>query len=107
MKTKNPKLLWIPKLPQLSKQCVSCPFLKGNDVEFGKIVQGLRSKFKLGHASDADVLFARYSLRLEIKNSGDFVCHGTAYDENMNLRDHLENRQCPGATAYFISQQTQ
>jgi hypothetical protein len=31
---------------------------------------------------------------------GDFICHQSVYDENMDLRDKSEHRQCPGATKF-------
>lgn len=98
----DPRKCWRPKLKELPEQCISCPFRTGNDKEFGEIVAKLRAAHGLPAPTKADVGFTRINLRLELKHSGDFICHGTAYTPAMAQRDPSCHRQCPGATAYFL-----
>ena len=108
----NPRDLWLPKLPELKDQCVSCPFRKGNDKEFAEILV----KLSLKHGRNPDVTpetppealraaieFSRKLVEHDVQKVGDFACHHTAYDENMNIKPVREHRQCPGATKYYRS----
>lgn len=102
MSTTPNRKLWRPKLPEVPAQCASCPFLNGNDAEFGAIVTKLRNSlgFK-GEAHPFDVLYARRQIKRDLQFSGDFICHHTAYDERMRQRPITDGRQCKGATKWY------
>ena len=93
----NPRDLWMPKRPELGQQCVSCPFRRGNDAEFGVIVERLNEHF----GADGTVEQVRFAVQYDAERNGDFACHLTAYTETMDERPDHERRQCPGATAVF------
>ena len=93
----NPRDLWTPKRSELAQQCASCPFRKGNDAEFGVIVDKLNRLY----SSDGTVEQVRFSVEHSLEHGGDFACHLTAYTETMGRRPPHEHRQCPGATAAF------
>lgn len=91
-----------PKLKELDEQCPSCPFRKDNPVEFGEIVARLREKHGIpGTPHPMDVLKSRMEVRQTGLQTGDFICHCTAYDKDMNEKPASSHRQCPGATAAF------
>lgn len=101
MESKNPRSLWIPKRPEVSVQCISCPFKEGNDDEFRKYV----SAFLGREASSEDIQKTRIRIKQELKHGGDFMCHCTVYSdiEKMSLNPREEFRQCKGASEYFRS----
>ncbi len=93
--------MWQPKFPEVPVQCASCPFRVGNDKEFGEVLARLRSKFDMpGKITKADIGHARLRVRFD-SDHGDFVCHHTAYDAQMNQRPSTDFRQCAGATAAY------
>lgn len=102
----NPRSLFLPKLPELKEQCPSCPFRDGNDAEFGAIVQKFASLQAHRHIDGEDLraetLVARARVKADVEQMGDFHCHCTAYDDEMNVKPLSEHRQCPGATRYFV-----
>lgn len=100
---KNPRLQFRPKLRELKEQCVSCPFRDGNDKEFGAICSKLVGGGTKKKVTKAQVAKARAQIRDEATRLGDFACHCTVYDADMNLKPHSERRQCPGATKHFIA----
>jgi hypothetical protein len=92
--------LFRPKTQSLSEQCPSCPFREGNEKEFGEIVQ--RLKAAQGPNPDlASEEHARAVICGEVRHRGDFLCHNTVYDAEMNFRPPGQRRQCPGATAFY------
>ena len=97
--TPNSRSLWRPKLPEVP-QCVSCPFRAGNDKEFGEIVAKLQ-RLPLAAIPPFLIWHARMRIKEDLKFSGDFICHGTAYHKDMTRRPMKEARQCPGATEFF------
>lgn len=97
----NHRELWIPKHPELSEQCASCPFRKGNDKEFAAIVRKLRKKLSHTKTTKFDVAYARMAIYNEVVANGEFSCHHTVYDEASNIKPPEEFRQCPGATKYY------
>lgn len=97
----NPRLLFRPKHAPLKEQCVSCPFRDGNEVEFAQVVRKLDPTLT-GKKLLRHTLAARLKIRDEAKTIGEFACHHTAYDADMNLRPEHERRQCPGATAAYL-----
>jgi hypothetical protein len=98
----NPRLLFRPKHAPLKEQCVSCPFRDGNDTEFAQVIQKLDPTLK-GKKLLRHTLAARLRIRDEAKTIGEFSCHHTAYDADMNLRPERERRQCPGATTAYVA----
>lgn len=94
------KNLWRPRYKERESQCASCPFLKGNDEQFGKIVSKLRQQGGLAKPATKRIIAStRSNLRMEvIFGNGDFICHATAYGPGMELQPPTEHRQCPGAT---------
>lgn len=99
---KTHRQLWRPKLKEVEAQCASCPFRKGNDTEFGAVIQKLRDKIGMpGKVTKSCVDHSRKAIRIELQSSGDFACHHAAYDNDMNERPRTELRQCKGATMFF------
>ena len=103
--TRQPKTgrqLFRPKLKELPEQCASCPFKDGNDKEWGDVHKRLAAAS--GVEKPLDPRISRWKVRDEIINgfSGDFFCHGTAYNYDMTRRPMSEARQCPGATKLFV-----
>lgn len=96
----NTRLLFLPKLAELSESCPSCPFRDGNDEAFGEMVRKLCIAFCGRYHKGAEEI-ARLRLRFEVSHRGDFACHHTVYDDDMSLRNEKDHRQCPGATAWF------
>lgn len=97
---KQLRQMWSPKRKEMPEQCVSCPFREGNDAEFGEVIK------KLCAASGEPMTkttapIAKFMLREETKHVGDFICHQSAYDKDMNLRDAGEHRQCHGASKHY------
>ncbi len=108
MKKPDPLLLaaravWMPRYKELETACASCPFGEGNDKEWAAKVKQLADK--AGEENPADPRMARNRIKSELANapSGDFICHGSAYDTEMDRRDMKQARQCPGASAYYRS----
>lgn len=94
--------LWRPKFSEMTAQCPSCPFRVGNDKEFGEVCSRLRNKDGLnGKVTKAIIRFARLALLMDMDKTGDFLCHQTAYDSDMNQRPQRDWRQCAGATKIY------
>lgn len=101
---------WRPRRPELAEPCVSCPFREGNDLEFGEIIRRLRlmqtgQKFS-GPVTAEEVAYARNSVRKELEFSGEFMCHGTVYDEHMRQKPSAGFRQCAGAARCYREAKT-
>jgi len=97
---KKLRAMWIPRRKEMPEQCTSCPFRTGNDAEFGDVIK--RMCAASGEPmTKTTALRARFMLKMETEQAGDFICHQSAYDKDMNLRDASENRQCPGATKHY------
>lgn len=88
---------WTPKRQQVP-QCASCPFRPDNDAEFGAVLTRLNRGVPVTAEQIAE---ARRRVKEDLQHSGDFVCHGTAYTPDMELRDDSEHRQCAGATEFW------
>jgi hypothetical protein len=99
--SQNPRRLWRPKTAECEKQCPSCPFLRGNNKEFGEVVSKLRRMAQMPPPKPIDIHFARTAIEDDLQFSGDFLCHSTVYTEDMKLRPEEDRRQCPGATKFF------
>ena len=73
--------------------------------EFGVIIQKLVKEDRGEVLTGLELMMTTESARDSIKNDverfGDFLCHQTAYNDDMTRKDLKEARQCPGATAYF------
>lgn len=96
------RALWRPKIAELPTPCASCPFRVGNDAEFGGVVKRLRDAQGItGPCTKRIVGFARASIMMDTRARGDFACHGTAYDTEMEMRPAAELRQCPGAAKFY------
>lgn len=97
--------LWLPKYPEVKHPCLSCPFVEGNDEHFAEVVSRLRELegMPLVRASDTGALEeVRRRLRVETNLvGGDFLCHQTTYDEDMELTDRSSWRQCAGAARFY------
>lgn len=93
----NPRDLFMPRTAELETQCPSCPFLDGNDAEFG----GLTSRLLGRPATLEETSCARANVRQQVSMNGEFVCHNTAYTLDGALKPPDAHRQCPGATKYF------
>ncbi len=95
---------WLPRHPVLKDSCVSCPFRKGNDAEFGGILEKLSLKNGYDGVSvgmPLDLPRARRIVCADVDLTGTFICHLTAYTPEMELRDPSEHRQCAGAAEWF------
>ena len=102
----NPRKLFLPKLREMPEQCASCPFREDNDEEFGKIIQKLllmkeRREYR-GKDLRVQTLIARTNIKHEVRDHGEFHCHCSAYDDDMNVKPVHEHRQCPGATKFYV-----
>lgn len=94
--------LWLPKLREVPTQCLSCPFLEGNDTAFGKIVRRIFTTYGLPSRAPLDTV--RRNIRLDltlIQCSGDFACHNSVYDPKGKMRPRREHRQCLGASKWW------
>lgn len=81
--------------------CASCPFRKDNDEAFGEVIQKLRtSRGDLSPVTPFDIACVRESIRRERRYGGDFLCHATVYDKEMQA-DTSSGLQCPGASEYY------
>lgn len=100
---KELRQMWSPKRKEMREQCASCPFRTGNDAEFGEVIKRLCASAG-ERMTKATAPLARLRLMEETKVMGDFICHQSAYDKDMNLRAPEENRQCPGATRHYREQ---
>ena len=100
--------MWTPKLRPVPQQCVSCPFLFGNDLEFVVVVNRLRVAQGMppvqGEAIIPSSWYARQQIKKDLEHSGDFACHHTVYDDRGRLKDPDGHRQCSGATKWFKEQ---
>ncbi len=94
---RDARKLWRPKRPELPTQCASCPFRTGNDAEFGRIVARLLERAPTA----VEIQYARLEVLKDLRHTGDFMCHGTVYTDDMCLQDETNWRQCPGASACF------
>lgn len=95
---------WLPKRREMPEQCASCPFREGNDAELGAVLVKLRSHFQLaeGPVTQEIIDHARTEVRDDLRFSGDFICHFSAYDlETGARRPDGDARQCPGASAFW------
>lgn len=98
----NPRLLFLPKFPEVSVQCPSCPFRSGNEKEFGEVLRKLTiANGDLSKMTKRKVCSARIQVYKDVEHRGDFMCHCSVYDENMKLKQKGEWRQCLGATEWF------
>ncbi len=88
----NPRDLFLPKLPELEEQCPSCPFREGNHEELSKIVRKLCVHEGVPY-HPGRTEFARAMIREDAESQGDFSCHHTVYEDDMNLRPRSEYRQ--------------
>lgn len=96
------KTLWRPKFCEMPEQCASCPFRIGNNAEFGAVVERLRAAEGIvGTLTKKIVGFARTALWMDAVRTGDFMCHCTVYDANMQIRPMADWRQCKGATHVY------
>lgn len=93
--------LFRPKLPELPTQCVSCPFLEGNDPEWRGLIRRLCAKAETVNLGAVSAHRARALIHGEATMNGEFACHNTVYTPEMEMRDRKEHRQCPGATKWF------
>ena len=90
---------WSPKRKEMPTQCASCPFRTDNDPEFKAVLDKL---VQSNGGGTANTDMARFRIKQDLlQMGGDFICHQSAYDENMDLRDKSEHRQCPGATKFY------
>ena len=96
---------WKPRRPECEKLCPGCPFETGNDRAFARVVKILRAALGLtGRVTRALLANGRQLAREDIKRSGEFVCHHTAYDlKSGEPRDAREHRQCAGAARLYRS----
>ncbi len=70
------------------------------------MVQRLWEKMcRPGRVSAFQVGVSRMEVMLDVAVRGDFACHCTVYDEDMNQNETKDFRQCPGATAYYLREQ--
>lgn len=102
-KQKTGRELFRPKFPEVEQQCPSCPFLEGNDKEFGAVVARLRKQQGIeGKPAKRDIGWARISIMCDAQGSGgNFMCHCSVYDRDMWVRPMKEWRQCAGATKAY------
>ena len=96
---KNPRMMWIPRLPMMPAQCVSCPFRDGNRAEF----QAVLTRLKGQSVSKKNTAIAVRLIKQEAALAGEFACHQSAYSAVMKIKPRSEHRQCPGAALYFVS----
>jgi len=101
MSKSNGRHLWMARLPEVEKQCKSCPFLEGNDKEFGAVVNALKKKGGMGTDDGHTVEEARENVKFDALQRGDLACHATAYGPNMELQPRSEHRQCIGASKAY------
>jgi len=95
----EPRQLWRPKLPEMPEQCASCPFRKGNDVEWAGVIAKLAAS---GGKSSVNFEQARKLVKLDINMmGGEFHCHLTVYNADMTMKPMSEHKQCPGASRYY------
>jgi len=94
--------LWMPRT-QEANQCKSCPFLEGNDKEFGSVVNALKKMNGLGLDDGATVNEARESIHEDVVVGmrQNFACHVTVFGADMKMRPRDEHRQCPGASRAY------
>jgi len=92
---------WTPKLKARIGQCASCPFLKDNNKEWLEICDKLRVSHGIAPGGMFNAWHARYEVMKDVLERGDFACHHSVYDPQMNMRDQSDHRQCPGATTFY------
>ena len=94
--------LFLPKHPQCTNNCPSCPFLEGNDEELAKVLNALRRAQNVpGDMTPHEIAFARMQVKLDVDRAGTFICHKTAYNDDMTLKPAKGHRQCCGATRHY------
>ncbi len=99
----NPRLMWLPRLPPMPEQCVSCPFREGNELEFRAVLTKLKNLGGSGLVVSLDqTIRAKEMIRREAIECGEFSCHQSAYDSKMRVKPYSEHRQCPGASSTFV-----
>lgn len=96
----NGRRLWRPKLRELPQQCASCPFREGNDKEWMEVLNRLAKANGEPEVTKLRAHQARAQILEETSKLGDFMCHGSVYDQEMDRRPPSEHRQCPGATQW-------
>lgn len=101
MSKSNGRHLWRARLPEVEKQCKSCPFLKDNDKEFGAVVNAIKKKNGLPSEEGCNVRESRLNVVFDALLHGDLACHATAYGPNMELQPRSEHRQCIGASKAY------
>ncbi len=89
---------FVPKMPEVKTQCASCPFRVGNAKEFSDVVFKLHQN---GLCITVDPEQMRESVLRDGMLRGEFYCHCTVYDKNMQKTSFEEWRQCAGATRWF------
>jgi len=89
--------LWMPKAPEMKTPCVSCPFLEGNDDAWQEKLEALADH----PLSPREAKVGRAMVHSEVRMRGDFMCHQTAYDNNMKVKPASEHRQCAGAAKFY------
>lgn len=88
------------KPPCRDTPCPSCPFLEGNDEQFGEIVKKLRKSFGFETTHKFDILYARRSVTEEAIEHRTLLCHCSVYDADM--KTSYENpQQCAGLRQYL------
>lgn len=98
----NPRKFWLPRRPELPEQCASCPFREDNEAEFGLIATRLfKSAGKKKPPTADQIRQVRHNVHMDCQDRGEFICHGTAYNEDMTLKDPKGHRQCPGASKFY------
>lgn len=99
----NTRKLWIPKRPEVKKQCASCPFKKGNDTQFKSVIVSLRKQAgEKKPVTKLDIVTARMRIEDDVEFiGGDFSCHATVYGPDMELKPEKEWKQCSGATKFY------
>lgn len=97
-----PQSLWKPRFPELPEMCASCPFREGNDQAFGDILTRIKKKHgERRPATAREITTARAKVKFDRLFSGEFCCHNTVYDAQMNVQRRGHWKQCAGAAAHF------
>lgn len=97
--------VWRPKMKEVERACVSCPFRIGNEEAFAAVVVRLRRVFKQDELPLFDLHMAAAEARKrvaeDVNRVGDFACHNTAYYPDGSERPESDRRQCKGASLYY------
>lgn len=114
-KTLEQRKLWRPRHKPCEQQCAGCPFAKNNSARLAKVLRTVAAADpemmqRVRHSlkkSDKQLAFhAKMQVRMDLAalNSGEFVCHETAYNvDTGELRPVTERRQCIGARDYWLN----